>query len=249
MKRVLVTGGARGIGLEISRSFLNDESYFVVISDLNLPNLQEEKTILDHSDRVDCVQMDVSSERSVYCAIEEINRKHGGIDILVNNAGISPKHDGKALKLDELTLDEWEQVIKVNLTGAFLCTRAVIGHMKENRWGRIINIASQSARTATTIAGIHYGASKTGLLGFSRALARQFGEYNITSNCLAPGRIESNMTQGVPDEINQQFIEKIPIKRMGTGKEIGETAKFLASEEAGYITGTVVDINGGSFIG
>lgn len=251
MKTVLITGGANGIGLAVASSFLNEsENYYVLIGDVDIKCIEKAKDSLKkYSDRVSFYYLDVSQKDSVIKTFKEIEKIHKGIDVLVNNAGISPKHNGKALELEELSLEEWQNVMDVNLTGAFLCTQSAVPHMKRNQWGRIINIASQSSRTAAQVAGIHYSTSKTGLLGFSRQVASQFGQYKITSNCIAPGRIESDMTNAVSAEVNRKFLENTPIKRMGTKEEVADLVKFLASENAAYITGAVIDINGGSFIG
>jgi len=216
---------------------------------LNIKVAKQNYFLINNKERIKFVSLDVTKEEEVISKVKLFNNEYNGIDILVNNAGISPKYKGKALRIDKLDLNEWEQVLNVNLTGAFLCTREVIKKMVTNNWGRIINIVSQSARTSASIAGVHYSASKTGLVGLSRTIAKQFGEYNITSNCIAPGRIETEMTRAVSDKINNEFLNNIPIKRMGNGDEVGELVKFLASEKAGYITGATIDINGGSFIG
>lgn len=245
MKNVFITGGARGIGYSIALEFLKYDEYRVFIGDKSINDLNQD--LLDH--RIIPYQLDVSNLSSIESVFSNINELFGGIDILINNAGISPKHDGRALKLDELGLEEWNEVISTNLTGSFLCVKQVLPHMKQNKWGRIINISSQSARTAASIAGSHYAVSKTGLLGLSRQIASQFGEFNITSNSICPGRIASEMSRGVSEEANQRFIEHIPIKRMGKSEEVAALVRFLASEEGGYITGTTIDINGGAFIG
>lgn len=216
---------------------------------MNIKVAKQNYFLINNKERIKFVSLDVTKEEEVISKVKLFNNEYNGIDILVNNAGISPKYKGKALRIDKLDLNEWEQVLNVNLTGAFLCTREVIKKMVTNNWGRIINIVSQSARTSASIAGVHYSASKTGLVGLSRTIAKQFGEYNITSNCIAPGRIETEMTRAVSDKINNEFLNNIPIKRMGNGDEVGELVKFLASEKAGYITGATIDINGGSFIG
>lgn len=250
MKKVLVTGGARGIGLSIVKSFLAEDDYFVIVGDVDLLAIEEAKLQLNNfSDRLFFLFLDVSEENSVEKAFKEIETKHVGIDILINNAGISPKKNGRALDLEEISLAEWQRVININLTGSFLCTQKAVKYMKHKNWGRIVHISSLTSRTAASVAGIHYATSKTALLGFSRQVANQFGEYNITSNCIAPGRIESDMSRGVSDEVNKRFIEKIPLKRMGTAEEVAALVKFLSSNNAAYITGTVVDINGGAFMG
>lgn len=248
MKNILITGAANGIGLSIAKKFLQT-GYNVFLTDSDIVSLKNtEEKLLENYQNLTCLKMDVSEEEEVRKTIAFINANSDGIDILVNNAGISPKRDGKALPLEEISLSEWEKVLKVNLTGTFLCTKSVIATMKRKHYGRIIHISSQSARTSAQIAGIHYAASKTAMIGFSRQIAGQLGSYNITSNCIAPGRIMSLMTSEVSEIENQKFLERNPIKRMGKPEEVAELAYYLASDEAAYITGTTIDINGGNFI-
>ncbi|WP_078429103.1 SDR family oxidoreductase [Alkalihalobacterium alkalinitrilicum] len=244
----VITGGARGIGAEIAAE-LAAEGATLVLTDIIEDELQ--KTVEDFKGKnvkVEGVTLDVGNEQQVIDAFKYIGEKYGTIEILINNAGISPKVNGKRRSTHEIPLDEWENVLNVNLTGTFLCTRESLPYMQRGGWGRIVNISSLAGRTSGRIAGSHYSASKSGMGGFTRTVASEYGSYGITANCIAPGRIESPMTKTSTEEMNQKFISEIPVGRSGTPKEVASLVSYLCSEKAGYITGTTVDINGGIFM-
>lgn len=245
MKNVLITGGGNGIGCAIAKKFIQNKNFKVFIVDKSFEELKK----LPLYSNFYTFQFDIKDEKSVKEFILSINEGYGGIDILINNVGISPKKINVANTIENIELVEWNKVIAVNLTSTFLFIKYIIPSMKEKRWGRIITMSSQSARTAAKIASPHYVATKSALIGISRQIASQYGKYNITSNCIAPGRIESNMTKAVSDQVNQEFLNQIPISRMGKKEEVAALVEFLSREEASYITGTTIDINGGAFIG
>ena len=170
----------------------------------------------------------------------------GGIDLLVNNAGISPKHQGKKQTLWEMDIAEWDQVMAVNIRGAFLCSRLAVPEMIKRGGGAIVNLASQAAKAGSLITGCHYVISKAGVVGLTKILAREVAEYGIRVNAVAPGRIDTPMIWDVPPEVNEQVRKNIPLKRLGKPEEVAEGILFLLSDSSSFITGFVMDINGGS---
>jgi len=168
----------------------------------------------------------------------------GRIDILVNNAGIMHR-----TRLMDISLDEWEQTLSINLTGAFLCTKEVLPIMQESGFGRIVNISSSAGRSVSTLGGAHYTASKAGLLGLTRAAAKEVAPFGITINAICPGLIETKMAleSTTPEEL-KNFLESFPIPRLGSPEEIGHLVVFLCSDGAAYITGASLDINGGDLM-
>jgi 3-oxoacyl-[acyl-carrier protein] reductase len=188
-------------------------------------------------------RMDVSDEDSVKSAIKAAIERFGKVDILINNAGIT-----KDTLLMRMKRADWDSVLQTNLTGAFLCTQAVISSMLKQRWGRIINITSVFGQIGQ-VGQANYAASKAGLIGFTMAMAREVASRNITVNAVAPGYIETAMTEALPQELKAKVNEMIPLGRAGTDMEVAHAVRFLASEEASYITGHVLNVNGGMLMG
>jgi 3-oxoacyl-[acyl-carrier protein] reductase len=186
--------------------------------------------------------LDVSSEESIKATAKTVIAHYGAIDILVNNAGITK--DGLLLRMRR---PDWDDVLSTNLTGAFLLSQAVISSMMKARWGRIINIASVVAR-AGQAGQANYAASKAGLIGFSKSLAKEIASRNITVNVVAPGLIETAMTAVLDDKQRQAMMQVIPLGRAGTDMDVAHAVAFLASEGASYITGHVLDVNGGMYM-
>jgi 3-oxoacyl-[acyl-carrier protein] reductase len=192
--------------------------------------------------------VDVSDEAAAAEFVAEIQARWGAVDILVNNAGISPRRsDSQRPWLLQTSLEEWRRVLDVNITGAFIFARLVAPGMMAQRYGRIVNIGSLAGRTVPLIAGPHYAASKAGLIGFTRAAARDLAPHGITVNCVAPGRILTGMTEPLESETNRAALARIPVGRIGTPEEIADAVAFLASEAAAFITATTIDVNGGEF--
>ncbi|MEX0923695.1 MAG: SDR family NAD(P)-dependent oxidoreductase [Rhodovibrionaceae bacterium] len=242
-RTAIVTGAARGIGFEVAKALATEGMQLVL-----LDCLSEVRSAAEELGAEGFV-LDVASESEVGRTVAEIAERRGSIDILVNNAGITVKRDGLRVPTEECSLGDWNKVLSVNLTGPFLMCRACIPHMKRRGWGRIVNLASQAGRTGSQFSGSGYAASKAGLIGFSRILAGELGELGITVNCVAPGRIRTPMNALGGEAINTTFAKAVPLRRVGSPEEVASAVAFLASDGGGYITGAVIDVNGGAFMG
>jgi 3-oxoacyl-[acyl-carrier protein] reductase len=187
--------------------------------------------------------LDIASEESIKTAAKAVLERFGKVEILVNNAGIT--RDGLMLRMKRA---DWDDVLTTNLTGAFLLTQAILSPMLKNRWGRIINVSSVVGRTGQA-GQVNYAASKAGLIGMTRSMAREVASRGITVNAVAPGYIETPMTAVLNDEQRKAMMAQIPLGRPGTDAEIAQSVAFLASDAAAYITGHVLDVNGGMFMG
>jgi 3-oxoacyl-[acyl-carrier protein] reductase len=187
--------------------------------------------------------LDVSSEESIKAGAKAVIERFGKVEILVNNAGIT--RDGLMMRMKRV---DWDDVLGTNLTGAFLLTQALISPMLKNRWGRIVNISSVVGRTGQA-GQANYAASKAGLIGLTRSLAREFASRGITVNAVAPGYIETPMTAVLDEKLRTSMLAAIPLGRAGTDQDIAQSVAFLASDAAAYITGHVLDVNGGMFMG
>lgn len=247
----VVTGAAGGIGTAIANALLMRGDR-VVASDLpgasfdQLTEAAAAHGITDIDSRLLTLNHDVTSVESWADLRNRTHEAFGAPNILVNNAGISPKHNG--LKRDglEISLEEWQSVIDVNLTGAFLGIQSLVPAMKAAGYGRVINMASLAGRSGGTIGGVHYAATKTGILGVTRAFARELAAFGVTVNAVAPGRIDAGMVSMSSAEFNAEYLKNIPVRRMGTGSDVAHTVLYLSAPEAGFVTGTTTDINGGS---
>ena len=241
MKKVaLITGATRGIGKQIALTFAK-EGYDIAINyrkeNAELTNTKKE--IEENNVKCLAVQGDVSSFEDCERFVKEIINEYGRIDVLVNNAGITK--DGLILRMKK---EEFEQVIDVNLVGTFNMTRNVIPYMMKQRSGRIINMASVVGITGNA-GQTNYAASKAGIIGFTKSLAKEVASRNILVNAIAPGFIETDMTNVLSDQVKENILNQIPLKRMGTANEVAKLVKFLSSEDSKYITGQVINIDGG----
>ncbi|AEJ62452.1 3-oxoacyl-(acyl-carrier-protein) reductase [Spirochaeta thermophila DSM 6578] len=239
-KKALVTGGSRGIGARIVRLFLQ-EGASVWFVDLNPSEHMEEFQSLaaERGTTVAYKQCNVADEEQVDKVVGEILAESGGIDVLVNNAGIT--RDGLIFRM---SFDDWESVLRVNLTSAFLFSRRIAHAMARQREGSIINISS--------IVGVHgnagqcnYSASKAGLLGLTKSLAQEVASRNVRVNAIAPGFIDTPMTQKLPDKVKDALLSRIPMGRLGQPEEVAKICLFLASDLASYVTGQVIGVDGG----
>jgi len=239
----LVTGASQGIGracaLELAR-----HGATVALAARQIDKLEAVAAeIREAGGTAEAFALDISSEESIKAAAKAIIAKLGKVEILVNNAGIT--RDTLVLRMKR---DDWDAVLSTNLTGSFLLTQALISPMMKNRWGRIINVTSVVGEIGQA-GQVNYAASKAGLVGMTKALAREFASRSITVNAVAPGFVETAMTHVLSDEQKAFFGTQIPLGRPGTDKEVGYAVAFLASEEAGYITGHTLDVNGGMYMG
>ncbi len=244
-KVAIVTGGASGIGAATARA-LAKEGARVVVMDMNPLGLSEmESEMKKEGYPFLAVQGDVADEKVVEALVKQTISHFGGIDLLVNNAGISPKHRGKKANLWEMPITEWDRVMAVNIRGAFLCSHFAVPKMIERKGGAIVNVSSLAAKVGSVITGCHYVISKAGMVGLTKILAREVADYGIRVNAVAPGRIDTPMIWDVPPEVNEQYVKTIPLKRLGKPEDVADGILFLLSDAASYITGLVLDINGG----
>ncbi len=194
------------------------------------------------------IRLDVADEAAIAALPQVLGDWWDRLGVVVNNAGISPKVDGRKRMVEEIPLEEWQRVLAVNLTGPFLLSRQAIPVLKTRGWGRIVMMTSQAAHVPSTITGAYYGTSKAGLMGFARNLAAELGPFGITVNSVAPGRIMSDMVAGAAPGMNEAFLQRIPLGRLGEPEEVAEVVHFLASDAAAYLTGTTIDVGGGSYM-
>ncbi len=196
------------------------------------------------------MELDVCSEASVCALFDAIDSRFGRLDVLVNNAGIAPRVNGKKALVENTSLDMWNSTLATNLTGTFLVTRSAISLMKRGAWGRIINMSSRAARTRSNLASAYYAASKAGVIGFTRILADEVGPFGITANSVAPTRIATPMALTVadPGKIDAEFLAETPMRRLGQPADVSAVVAFLASEQAGFISGAILDVTGGQFM-
>lgn len=235
----IVTGASQGIGEAIAFSLAKDQAT-VILVDIQKDKLDEvARKIKASKGNAFSYSADVSQSDQVSELVERVIRDHQKIDFLVNNAGIT--RDGLLLRLKE---EDWDSVLAVNLKGVFNFSKAVIRNMISNRFGRIVNIASVVGLMGNA-GQTNYSASKAGIIGFTKSLAREVAARGITVNAVAPGYITTAMTEDLPEEVKKTFVELIPMKRFGTPDEVAQGVKFFLSEEASYITGQVLSINGG----
>ncbi|MGE5322311.1 MAG: 3-oxoacyl-[acyl-carrier-protein] reductase [Actinomycetota bacterium] len=239
----LVTGASQGIGRACALA-LSESGAQVALAARNEERLAAVvKEVEAQGGQAASFRMDVSDEESVRAAAKAALERFGKVDILVNNAGIT-----KDTLLMRMKRADWDSVIQTNLSGAFFCTQAVISSMLKQRWGRVINITSVFGQMGQA-GQANYAASKAGLIGFTMAMAREVASRNITVNAVAPGYIETAMTEGLSQELKSKVNEMIPLGRAGTDMEVAHAVRFLASDEASYITGHVLNVNGGMLMG
>jgi 3-oxoacyl-[acyl-carrier protein] reductase len=239
----LVTGAAQGIGraiaLELARAGAT-----LALADINEVKLAQVAAEIEAAGgQAAAFRIDVSNEESIDAGAKAVLERFGKVEILVNNAGIT--RDGLMLRMKRA---DWDLVLDINLTGAFLLTQALLSPMLRNRWGRIVNMASVVGR-AGQAGQVNYAASKAGLIGLTRSMAREFASRGITVNAVAPGFIETPMTAVLTEEQSAAMLAQIPLGRRGTDLDIAHAVRFLASDDASYITGHVLDVNGGMFMG
>jgi len=239
----LVTGASQGIGRTCALRLAKDGAA-VAVAARNQEKLNElVGEITNAGGKAAAFALDVSDEEQVESTLKSAIAQFGKIDILVNNAGIT--RDQLVMRMKRA---DWDAVLQTNLTSAYLCIQQVIGSMLKQRWGRIINITSVFGQMGQA-GQANYSASKAGLIGLTMAIAREVGSRNITCNAVAPGFIETAMTAGLSDEFKQTAVKQIPLGRVGSPEDVASAVAFLASDQASYITGHVLNVNGGMLMG
>ncbi|HEB11688.1 MAG TPA: glucose 1-dehydrogenase [Spirochaetales bacterium] len=242
-KVCIITGAARGIGAAIALEFFSAGAR-VCILDIDGGTAQKTGKQLDpDGNKVMSIEADVTIEEQVRSAVEATFKRFGSVDILVNSAGII-----KHLPIEEMSLEDFENVIKVNLTAIFLTCKMVLPYMKKGDGGKIVNIASVGGRTGRPGVGVNYAASKAGVIGLTQTLAREAGGAGIYVNVIAPGPILTELTNKVPKEIFARWNAGRAVNKNGLPEDIAKAALFLASDQSDWITGVTLDVNGGIFI-
>ena len=240
-KVAVVTGAGRGIGRSISVALAQRGATVIPTDVVNPGASSAEVRDMGPGSVADVVLMNVTDSAGADAAFGEILSRYGRLDILVNNAGITRDQMWMRMKRED-----WDRVLEVNLTGAFVCSQAVLRPMMKQRGGRIISISSVVGQMGNA-GQSNYAASKAGLIGFSKSLAREVASRNITVNVVAPGLIDTDMTRALPPEVQAEWQSKVPLGRFGTPEDVAATVCFLASNEASYITGQVLAVNGGMY--
>ena len=240
-KKVLVTGGSRGIGAACVKMFAERNAAVAFTYNTGYDGA---RSLMDIFPLAKGFRINLFDGGDIQKLIREIHKELDGIDILVNNAGV-----WKHAPVDKMTDEQWNETIKINLTASFMFTRSAIPFMKEKKYGRIINITSTAGQRGEPYYS-HYAASKGALISFTKSLAAELGEYNITVNSVAPGWVITDMTNGVfsNDEYKEKVRNEIPLRRIATAEDIGGPVVFLASDLARHITGEILNVNGGSVL-
>jgi 3-oxoacyl-[acyl-carrier protein] reductase len=240
-KVALKTGGGRGLGEAICRT-LAKEGAHIGVSDIRLDDAERVAQAVKGTGRkAAAIRADVSLESDVKAMVSQTISQLGTIDILVNNAGIC--HQGTVA---EMSTEIWDKVLNVNLKGTFLCSREVMSILKQKKFGKIINIGSLAGQVGGLVVGANYAVSKAGVICFTKSLAKELAPYGINVNCIAPGVIDTDMTQAFPRE---EMAKTIPLRKLGEAQDVADLVLFLASQESKYITGQTISVNGGIFMG
>jgi 3-oxoacyl-[acyl-carrier protein] reductase len=241
---VFITGGSRGIGRSVALKFAEEKAKIIIFH--YDPDENAARETIDLLERRDCKaevhKVDVSSGQQVEGLFKDILSRHGRVDVLINNAGITK--DGLLLRMSE---KDWDAVLNVNLKGVFNCTKAVLRPMIRQKKGVIVSIASVAGQIGNA-GQANYAASKAGIMGFTKTIAREVASRGITVNAVAPGFINTEMTAGLPENVMESYLQQIPLGRLGSTEDVAETVYWLCSSSAGYITGQIIHVNGGMYM-
>lgn len=241
---VVITGGSRGIGRAVALRFAEEKAVVVLVHyDADDEAARETEALLaEHGVKASSYRVDVSSRQAVVELFSEIHESFGVTDVLVNNAGIT-----RDTLLMRMTESDWDAVMQVNLKSVFNCTQAVLRPMVKKRGGCIVNISSVVGQIGNA-GQANYAASKAGIMGFTKSVAREVAGRGLRVNAVAPGFIDTEMTAVLPEKVKEEFLRQIPMSRMGTPRDVAEAVYWLASEAAAYITGQVIHVNGGMYM-
>lgn len=239
-KVAIVTGGGRGIGKAFVLALAEQGAWVSVWGRSLEPCNQVVEEIRQAGGRAMAVQVDVSDSSQVKGAVDTVLTEFGKIDILINNAGIA-----RAVPIEEISGDDWDRVMAVNARGTFLCCKAVMNHMKQRGYGKIINIGSGAGKYGSNAAGAHYAASKAAVICFTRCLARELAPYGINVNSISPGPVMTDLLETLSGGDMNGFLATVPLGRIGSPEEVAPVAVLLASDDSSYMTGENIDVNGG----
>lgn len=240
----LITGAGQGMGKAVAQALAN-ESIRIVVNDINSAAAEQTAQELRNSGaKALAIPADVTDKDAVQNMVQQTCNHFGALHILINNAGIL--YPTKVIDIPE---DEWDRVIDINLKSTFLCSQAALPELQKSNWGRIVNFSSTAGKNISTVGGAHYTAAKAGILGFTRHLAKEVAQHNITVNAVCPGLIDTDMVRNtISPERQQAYANSFPISRLGRPKEVADLITFLCSDKAAYITGASLDINGGDLM-
>ena len=245
--RILVTGGCGGMGLGLGEYFAKLGKQVTLVDRTVAPASE----LVQRYRNIRCIELDLADHEAVSQRMGALAASDEAPEVLINGAGMSPKYDadGKPWKPWTMPMSHWSAVMAVNIDATFNMCRLLLPPMIKANYGRIVNIASLAARTGGGVAPVHYVTSKAAMLGLTKGLAKDVGQYNITVNAINPGRIDTPMIKDVPDEVNQGYAARIPLGRLGTPLDIAHTVAYLCSDHGDYLTGTTIEVNGGLYMG
>lgn len=241
MKAAIITGSADGIGATTAK-LLSKNGFSVMVADINEAKAEKvADEINTNGGKALSFKVNVADRKEVSMMVENTFTAFERIDVLINNAGIN-----YFTPIEEVSDHEWDAVLEVNVKGVYNCSKYVIPHMKQRKSGRIVNISSSAGKMGGPVASIHYAASKAAVICMTKSFARHLAPFNITVNSVCPGGVEGGMLLKIPEQARNMAIQAIPLQRFATPKEIAESIAFLVSNEASYITGEILDVNGGT---